>query len=164
MTAASLRLALRTQTPGDNDFLARLYASTRSEELRHTGWTDSEKQTFLDQQFRAQTLHYENLYRGARRAIVLFEDKPAGRLYLFQMNNDLRIVDISLLSEYRGRGIGTALLRGILERAQATGSKVSIHVEIFNPAKRLYERLGFVPAAPEGVYLLMEWRPERPIN
>ena len=62
-------------------------------------------------------------------------------------------MDIALLPEYRGRGIGTALLEELLVEADATGRRVTIHVERFNPARRLYERLGFVEAGdPGGMY------------
>jgi ribosomal protein S18 acetylase RimI-like enzyme len=64
--------------------------------------------------------------------------------------------DIALLPEYCNRGIGTTLLR--TSEAATAGKPLRIHVERFNPALRLYERLGFTPIAGRGVYLFMEWR------
>jgi ribosomal protein S18 acetylase RimI-like enzyme len=84
---------------------------------------------------------------------------PAGRLYVDRRPGDLRIVDVALLPEFRGRGIGEALIRDLQRAAAAEGRIVSIHVELTNPAARLYERLGFVLAEDLGVYRRMEWTP-----
>ncbi len=67
-------------------------------------------------------------------------------------------MDIALLPEHRGRGIGTRLVQDVLDEARASGRSVSLHVEETNPAKRLYERMGFVDVEDRGVYILMEWR------
>jgi predicted GNAT family acetyltransferase len=68
-------------------------------------------------------------------------------------------VDIALVPEFRNAGIGTALLRDLLAEGAAAGKRVSIHVERFNPALRLYARLGFRQVEDKGVYLLLEWTP-----
>jgi ribosomal protein S18 acetylase RimI-like enzyme len=73
--------------------------------------------------------------------------------------SEIRIVDIALLPDYRGNGIGTALLRDLFSEADAAGKTVTIHVERFNPALRLYERLGFALAEDKGVYLFLERPP-----
>jgi predicted GNAT family acetyltransferase len=70
---------------------------------------------------------------------------------------EIRIVDIALMPAHRSGGIGTMLLRRVFAEGDAAGKPVSIHVEVFNPARRLYERLGFVEKGAHGdVYLLME--------
>jgi ribosomal protein S18 acetylase RimI-like enzyme len=91
--------------------------------------------------------------------VILENDAPIGRLYLHRRPEDLRIMDIALLPEHRGRGIGGLLIGELLDEARAAGHSVSIHVEIYNPAMRLYERLGFKQIDTYGVYHLMEWRP-----
>jgi predicted GNAT family acetyltransferase len=58
---------------------------------------------------------------------------------------------------FRGRGIGTGLLEELIAEAGASGRSLSVHVERQNPARSLYERLGFVPAGEHGVYVLMKW-------
>ena len=68
-------------------------------------------------------------------------------------------MDIALLPGFRGGGIGTALLNDILAEGERTARPVTIHVESFNPAQRLYARLGFVKVASNGVYYLLEWKP-----
>lgn len=152
-------MALRPERHEDKDFLCRLYLSTRWDEMAHVEWTDAEKTNFLRQQFLFQDTHYTNFYTGASRMIVTNGREPAGRLYLLEMPGDLRIVDISLLPEYRGRGIGTSLLRTVMGKAGGLPAKVSIHVERFNPARRLYDRLGFKAVREYGVYDFMEWEP-----
>ena len=152
-------VALRPATAADVEFQARLYASTREAELEPVPWTAEQKAGFLAQQFAAQSAHYAKHYADASFDIVLVEGRPAGRLIVYRGEHDIRIVDVALLPEHRGRGIGTALLRPILDEASESGRKVSIHVERFNPAQRLYRRLGFEAAGDEGVYLLMERPP-----
>ena len=84
---------------------------------------------------------------------------PVGRLYVARWQDEIRIVDIALLPPYRNTGLGTTILRDLLAEAAVAHKPVRIHVEKFNPALRLYERLGFVPIADKGVYLFMEWTP-----
>jgi ribosomal protein S18 acetylase RimI-like enzyme len=111
-------------------------------------------------QFEAQHLHYHRSYSDATFEVVLADGVPAGRLYRHRMPEELRIVDIAVLPEFRGRGIGTALLREILDDGAREGLVVSIHVEHMNPAMSLYRRLGFVAAGESGPYVRMEWRPQ----
>lgn len=146
---------------GDDDlpFLARVYASTRREELAAVPWTEEQKTGFLHSQFEAQHAHYRQHYQGASFDVVLVDDEPAGRLYVDEWPGEIRLVDVALLPEHRRRGIGTRLVRGVMARAEAAAKPLTIHVEGFNPALRLYERLGFRRIGEHGPYLLMEWRP-----
>lgn len=153
-------IAFRPETDQDREFLFRLYAGTREEEMKLVDWTDEQKEAFLRQQFEAQTAHYRKNYLGAEYWIILRSGAPIGRLYLHQSPGDLRIMDIALVPNHRGSGIGGGLLRDIQQKAAAAGSAVSIHVEQFNPALRLYERLGFRRIGEHGVYYLLEWRRE----
>ena len=70
---------------------------------------------------------------------------------------------MALLPEFRNRGVGTALLRHTIEEGGKLGLPVTIHVEQFNPALRLYQRLGFLPAGENGIYLLMKRSPGQPV-
>lgn len=125
-------------------------------------WTDEQKLEFLAMQFRAQHEHYSVHYDGGEFMVVLVDGAPAGRLYLYRGERDLRIVDIAFLPPFRGQGVGTRLIRDLLEEGDRTGKMVSIHVEHENPARRLYDRLGFVPAGEAGVYVRMERAPAAP--
>jgi ribosomal protein S18 acetylase RimI-like enzyme len=154
---ANLLLRLRPITPEDVPFLAGVYASTRAEELAVTGWSDEEKAVFCRRQFDAQSAHYRENYPGASLQIIEREGVAIGRLYVAHWEREIRIMDIALLPEHRGAGIGTKLLRDLQEEARSAGKSLTIHVERFNLALRLYQRLGFQQLEDKGVYLLMEW-------
>lgn len=161
MTITDTRFALRPITPEALPFLAELYAGTREEELARTGWSDAEKRDFLALQFRAQHEHYRAHFPDASFDLVLRGERPIGRLYVDRREDEFRLIDIALLPEERNRGIGGALLGELLAEAAAAAKPVRIHVEPFNPALRLYRRLGFELLEDKGVYWFMEWRPER---
>jgi ribosomal protein S18 acetylase RimI-like enzyme len=152
-----LDAALRPVQPGDEPFLLSVYAGTREEELSRVPWPAEQKAAFVAQQFAAQTAHYAQHYPSMGSHVVLVDGVPAGRLLVARWTSEIRIVDISLLPGFRGRGVGSRLLAGLQEEAAAAGRKLSIHVEKFNPALRLYERLGFLPVEDKELYLLMEW-------
>lgn len=157
--AAGAGLTFQPFTNSDLPFLARLYASTRTEELAVTDWSDAQKAAFLDMQFQAQHAHYEQHYRSADRLVIRREATPVGRLYLARWATEHRIVDIALVPEHRGQGLGTALLCDLLDEAAAAGKTVSIHVETFNRAYGLYRRLGFQKVGDYGAYDLIRWNP-----
>ena len=152
-------ITLRPVGPSDRDFLLQVYASTREDELRLVDWSEDQKEAFVRMQFEAQDAYYREHYHPATFDVIEVDGEALGRLYVARWENEIRIVDITLLSEHRGRGIGTALLRELLEEAAGAGKRLSIHVEKHNPARRFYERLGFSEAADHGLYLLMEVRP-----
>lgn len=152
-------IGFRPVEDADTELLARLYASTRWEELAAVDWTDEQKTAFLRFQFDAQADHYRKHYPNASFDLVLVDGEPAGRLYVDEWEREIRLVDVALFPEHRGRGIGTRLLGGLQERAERAGKTLSIHVEAFNPALSLYRRLGFVRVGEHGPYFLMEWRP-----
>lgn len=148
---------LRSEDKGDREFLEKLYIAVRWPELEQCGWTDQARLEFLRDQFGFQDKHYAEHYSDAEFLVLERNDAPLGRLYLFRAAKDIRIVDISLLPETRNTGVGTALLQGVMDEAKTTQRTVSIHVEKFNPAQRLYRRLGFVEIGENGPYWLMEW-------
>ena len=154
-----LSIALRPARAEDEAFLHQVYGSTRAEELDQVDWSEDQKQAFVDAQFAAQRSSYLNNYPGAEFLVVMAAGEPAGRLYLHRRPAEIRIMDLALLPPYRGRGFGSRLLRQIMAEAQADGRKVTIHVEKFNPALRLYQRLGFRVLEDKGVYYFLGWEP-----
>lgn len=150
---------LRPVTAADRPFLEKVYAATRSEELAATGWDEAQKAAFCQMQFEAQDAHYREHYPTASFSVVVSGGRDAGRLYVDRWEREIRIMDIALLPEHRGQGTGGALLKKLQDEATATARILSIHVERFNPALRLYHRLGFVMAEDKGVYLLLHWTP-----
>ncbi len=95
---------------------------------------------------------------------MLLNEQPVGRLYVIRWDHEIRIVDIALLPQFRRSGIGSSLLQNILAEGARSGKTVTIHVEQFNPAMRLYERLGFQEIGEVGVYYRMEWSPTKSID
>jgi ribosomal protein S18 acetylase RimI-like enzyme len=146
---------LRRENDDDIPFLARLYASTREAELAPLPWTPEQKQQFLLQQFNAQRHHYYVYFTECAFAILECRGEPVGRLYLERRDALLHVVDISLLPEWRGRGLGAQIMAAVIATARNDGLGVSICVEKFNPALRLYRRLGFEETGDNGVYLEM---------
>jgi GNAT superfamily N-acetyltransferase len=144
---------LRAVVAKDWDFLLGLYATTRAAELELVRWSAAEKAVFCEMQFRAQEAHYAGHYPEAVRCVVAVDGVPAGRLYWEVWEAEIRIIDLALMPEFCGRGIGTALLKELMLQRR----KLSLHVECFSRARGLYERLGFKIAEDKGVYLLMEW-------
>jgi len=157
---AAQGLSFRPINADDRGFLYDVYASSREEELAVTGWDAAQKQAFLTMQFNAQHTYYQEHYPQAAFLVILRAGQGIGRLYLDRRPEDLGIIDIALLPEYRGQGIGTAILAAILSEGQRLAVPVRIHVERFNPALRLYTRLGFRQIADQGVYYLMEKTPD----
>jgi ribosomal protein S18 acetylase RimI-like enzyme len=159
-TIERTRIQLRPRRDDDEPFLRQLYYSTRAEEMAMVPWNPGEKEQFLDMQFRAQTWHYDEQYDPAEFFIIELDGRPVGRLYLDRREDPevLHIIDISLIPEMRGGGIGGMLLREVMETATGEGRDVTIHVEHYNPALRLYNRLGFQHVSSNGVYYLMRWK------
>jgi GNAT superfamily N-acetyltransferase len=157
--AAALGVTCRTADEADLPLLAETYFSTRREEVAQTGWPLEAQQRFLDHQFGAQHAHYQAHYPAAEWLVIERDGTPLGRLYLVEWESELRLIDIALLPEARGGGIGTALLEDLIEAARDKGKPLSIHVERNNPAMSLYRRLGFAKADEHGIYDLMIWTP-----
>jgi len=158
-TSTGGRASFRPIRPDDEAFLYEVYTSTRLDELAVVDWDEAHTAALLHQQFTAQHQFYQERYTQTDFLIILRDAVPVGRLYVARWQDEIRIVDIALLPPYRNTGIGTAILRGILAEAAVAHQPVRIHVEKFNPALRLYERLGFAPIEDKGVYLFMEWSP-----
>jgi ribosomal protein S18 acetylase RimI-like enzyme len=150
-------VALRPVTPEDRGFLLKVYASTRAEEVAATGWPEDRQRAFVESQFAAQSDHYAKHYAEASFDVIVVDGQAAGRLYVHRGRSEIRIVDVALLPEWRGRGIGTGLLEALLDEGRGSDRAVTIHVELSNPAMRLYERLGFKAVEQVGPYQLMRW-------
>jgi ribosomal protein S18 acetylase RimI-like enzyme len=153
--AGRLGIAARPMTDDDLPFVAALYASTRQDELATSGWPAETIALFLAQQHEAQHRHYRHYFPDAKWLILERGGEAVGRLYLRQIEGRLHIIDISLVPAARNQGAGSAILRDLLGHARGRGEAVSIHVEKFNPARRLYARLGFEEVEDRGAYDLL---------
>lgn len=153
--AAPYCLVLRPVTDDDLPFLEALYASTRADEVAAAGWPTEMQQAFLRQQHAAQHAHFKANYAHADWRIIEQAGAAIGRLYWYETADDLHIVDIALLPQSRGQGLGAALLHDLAAHAAPRGKALTIYVEKTNPARSLYRRLGFVAVEDHGVYDFM---------
>jgi ribosomal protein S18 acetylase RimI-like enzyme len=158
-TAQARPVTLRRARQDDLPLLRRVYASTRHEDLASVDWNDAQRAWFLDMQFDLQARAYAQAHPEAQWQVVVCDGQPVGRLITDHTSDPIRLIDIALLPDYRGAGIGSELLRRLLDEATAAGKPVVLHVARSNPAAMLYQRLGFVVSAWDDVYLEMQWRP-----
>lgn len=151
---------LRPVTDDDREFLIVLYGSVRAEELAMVRWEAGQREAFVRMQFDAQHAEYHRRNPNGTFDVIELQGRPVGRLYVDRRPTEIRIVDISLLPEFRGAGIGGALLAELIQEATVSVRRLTIHVEIANRAESLYTRLGFVEASRRGPYRRMEWTPQ----
>ncbi len=151
--------ALRPVGEADGPFLFRLFASTRAPELAALGWTAAQEDAFLRMQAEAQRRSYGLRFPEAHCSVVLRGGLPIGRLIVDRSGRCVHLVDIVLLPEHRGGGIGTALIRGLQAEAAQGLRPIRLHVRASNRAAALYERLGFTPIGDSDFDRLMEWDP-----
>lgn len=151
-------LTLSAITPADAPFLLSVYAATRAEELALTNWSDKQKEMFLHAQFDAQQRHYQSRYPHAFLNVIKSGNQSVGRLYIAELADEIRIIDITILPEYRNRGIGTKFIKDVLQTGADKKKPVQIYIENFNRSAQLFSRLGFKPVSEEGVHVL--WRRE----
>ncbi len=150
--AAAFGIGYRSMSDEDLPFVAALFASTRAEEVAASGWPPEVQRAFLEQQHRAQHRHYREVNPTGEWLIVERDGAPVGRLYLNEAGGTLHLIDISLLPGERGRGLGGAIMADLMADAAARSLPIELYVEKFNPARRLYVRLGFEAVEDTGVY------------
>ena len=157
--AALPDLLLRAENDADLAFLRELYASTRCEELAQVPWDTTQKRAFTDQQFALQRAQYREHYAGAEWLLIERAGDRIGRLYLKRSGSEVRLMDIALLPAARNAGLGTRLTRALLAWADQLALPVTLHVEPFNLAYRLYQRFGFAYTRSTGIYHLLRREP-----
>jgi len=154
-------LFLRSATSEDRGFFLRVYAGTRAEELARTGWDEPACASFVTMQFEAQDRHYRAHFPDAECSVIELavrgEPVPVGRLWVDRREGSIHVLDIALLPEFRGQGLGTTSLRRLTAEAAARQVPLTVTVEFFNPARHWYERLGFVPEGEHGMHVQMSW-------
>lgn len=149
---------LRPVQETDETLLLELYSSTRADEMALVPWDMAQKQAFLQTQFSAQQRHYRAYFPQATHEMILAEGQPIGRLYVDRRETEIRILDITLLPQARGHGIGMQIILDLIKEAGQENKSCSIYVESFNRSLGLFQRLGFVKKEESGAAWLMEWR------
>jgi GNAT superfamily N-acetyltransferase len=152
-------IKLRPEEPGDENFLLEVYASTRQEELDTTGWDSATRAAFINMQFAAMRRGYRSTFPHGEFSIVLADGLPIGRIVVNRAREEIRVVDVALLPTHRGKGIGTALMKAVLEEAALAKKPVRLHVLIDSRVVGWYQRLQFSTIGEPNPYQEMEWRP-----
>lgn len=155
-------VTLRPETPGDRSFLLDLYLSTRDDEAGFRDLDPKQRSTLLARQFAWQHEQYHAANPHGWFTIVTVNDAPAGRLYLVRRPDCFHVLDLSLLPQYRGHGIGTRLLQTVQAEATRTQLPILLRVLADNSARRFYAQLGFQTISEENFRLRLEWRPPPP--
>ena len=152
----------RPVVDADTEFLFSLYVSTRADEMALVDWDAAQKDAFLRMQFNAQTTHYTTFFPRAVHEVLLLDDRPIGRVYVDTNDEEIRLLDITLLPEHRNLGIGTAFMQGLMDRAELERKPIRFYVWESNlGAQRWYRRLGCRTTGKRDIYTAMEWHPPR---
>ena len=154
-------IQLRSIQENDMKFIESVYRSTREAELALTNWSEQQKQAFTVMQSMAQLAEYKKNYPGAVYQIITYNKKDAGRFYTWETENDIRIIDITVLPAYRGKKIAAYLLNKMIERSNTVQKKLSLHVLPHNPVLQFYRRLGFEIIKTNGAHFYMERKPRK---
>ena len=157
MKVADVRL--RSETNADVPFLRKLFGTTRID-VTFSSLPDQQKQQFIEMQFVAQRQHYRKTYQNAQFLIIESGEKRIGRLYLSRMESEIRIMDITLMPEARGNGIGSKLIRDVQDEARASGLAVTLHAEKMGQMSAYYERFGFEVVEEKEAHFFMKWNPK----
>jgi ribosomal protein S18 acetylase RimI-like enzyme len=153
-------VSLRPVTPADREFLIGVYYGTRARELAQVEWDDEQKDAFVRWQFERQQEEYEQRYPNARYSVILVDGIPAGRIWVGIDDKQIRLLDIAVMEQFQNRGVGTTLLRQLMDEASREGKPLRHMVFVLNDnAHRFYERLGFTIIEDLGGYKHMEWAP-----
>ena len=155
---------LRSVTSEDQTFLQELYVSVRQEEVMSWGWPSEQIQAFLHMQWMAQRSTYAVQFPDASHHVIMLGQESVGQCCVHRSTAYLRLVDISILSAFRNRGIGSTILHNLQLEATRSSIPILLSVAIGNPAHRLYERLGFTITGATDMYVSMQWQPPTNIS
>ncbi len=154
-----MNVSLRNATPEDEPFLFKLYVSMRAEEFSAVPWSEEQLEAFLRTQFTMQQRTYDAKYPQAKHKIILCDGVDAGTVRFNSTPEEIHLVDLILLPEYRNQGVGSTFLKQLQMEAEVAGRTISLQVVNTNPAIRLYKRVGFSVLYEEAAYLFMKWSP-----
>ena len=152
-------ITLRPATAEDAAFIENVYKSSRGDDLRGLGWDESRVDEFLSMQFEAQSTFDTADHEHAIDQVILYSNKPVGRLLIDSGDQELRCLDLAVLPDFRNRGVGTFLLRNLQNQAAKSRRSLRLQVIRFNRAISLFERLGFIRTSESGTHFQMEWKP-----
>src|ERR1700730_15644498 len=152
-------ITVRPVTSDDEEFLLKIYKSSRGDDLRGLDWDEDRISEFLGMQYEAQQHFHESEYKRANDEIILVAGEPAGRLIVERLEYEIRCIDLALLPEHRNNGIGAFLIRKLQEEARRENKPLRLQVIRFSRAVNLFERSGFLRTSETGTHFQMEWKP-----
>ena len=153
-----MKIELQPATSEHESFLYQVYCTTSEQEMAMVPWSDEQKEAFLRMQFSAQQTDYDKRFADGRQSVIVVDDVKVGRLHTLELEEEIKILDITVLPQHRTKGTATSLLNDLLDQARGSGKRVLVYVEIFNPSLGFFEKRGFQKVMDEGIYYLLEWR------
>jgi ribosomal protein S18 acetylase RimI-like enzyme len=157
--SSDAKIQIVGETDADEDFLGKLYFSARSDEFSPLGWDAEQLGRFLTMQYKIQKEAYRLQFPDAENLIIWLKKEKIGRLIVNRSAADLRLIDISLLPEFRGSGFGTKIISDLQSEAGEKNLPLTLNVARNNSsAFRLYQKLGFQTTGEDEMYVSMQWR------
>jgi ribosomal protein S18 acetylase RimI-like enzyme len=153
-------ITLRPATEDDQEFLLELYKSSRGDDLRGLGWSEDRVGEFLEMQYEAHSKFLDNDHPGIDDQIILSDGAAVGHLAVEPRADEIRLVDLSLVSASRNHGTGTLLIQELQTQSAAAQRPLRLQLIRFNRAVGLFERLGFRRTSETGTHFQMEWLPK----
>ncbi|MGH2609984.1 MAG: GNAT family N-acetyltransferase [Tepidiformaceae bacterium] len=143
--------APRLAAPSDSERLYAIHKAAMREYVVQTwgSWDEAEQHAFWR----------EHWFPG--REVIEVDGEMAGFLDVEDRDDGAWVGNIELDPRFQGQGIGTAILRDIQLDAARSGLDVRLQVLKVNPARRLYERLGFEVTGETETHWQMAWAPAR---
>ena len=155
---------LRPTVPADRPFCLHLFSLIRTDEMQAGHWEPAMRNHFMEMQFTSHEAHLRQAGEADDRMIVMSDQpdaQPIGRVVVFRRESEFHVADLSLLPEFRQRGIGTHLLTSLQEEARIRGLPLRLYCLRTNPAVDLYRHLGFRDEGHgKGVHILLTWHPD----
>jgi ribosomal protein S18 acetylase RimI-like enzyme len=157
-------IRLRPTLPADRPFCLSLFSLVRADELQAGHWEATARDHVMAMQFAAHEAHLLQAGKADDCMIVMGtwpDAPPIGRIVVFHRESEIHVADLSLLPEFRQRGIGTHLLTGLQGEARACGLPLRLYCLRTNPAAGLYRKLGFRDDGHgKGAHILLTWSPD----
>jgi RimJ/RimL family protein N-acetyltransferase len=145
--------------PEDDAFRFQLFCDSRLPEWYAVALDPAVRAQLMRHQFEGQTATYAARFPKARFDIIEMAGEPVGRIVVNRLGNMVHIVDHAIVPSLRNQGMGTAIMRALMDEAARAAQPVRLKVASSNdPSLRLYLRLGFVPIASIPAYIELEWR------
>jgi ribosomal protein S18 acetylase RimI-like enzyme len=154
------QIVCRPVTAEDEPFLRHLIIATLAEELAAWAWPEAIRDQLLEMQYRIRRQGIDANYPGSDRSVIFTEGQPVGWIVVTWSAKDVHIVEIAVLPEQRGKGIGTRVLGDVITEAVHRGIPARLQVNVTNRAIGLYGRLGFVRTGGDEVQHFLERVPD----